>query len=95
MNRRRFLEMIGMATVGGAVAYSFPEVIVPQNISHIVAINKTRNVGPSFVMRVVDNPEYGFGFTGFIPSEIYPQVIDNIFLVDSPDMSYWRKRLQL
>jgi hypothetical protein len=32
MNRRRFMELLGMATVGGAVAYSFPNIIVPKNI---------------------------------------------------------------
>lgn len=32
MNRRRFLELLGMVTVGSAVAYSFPNVIVPKNI---------------------------------------------------------------
>lgn len=32
MDRRRFLELLTKATVGGAVAYSFPDVIVPKNI---------------------------------------------------------------
>jgi hypothetical protein len=39
MNRRRFLELLGMATVGGAVAYSFPDIIVPKNIEAISQIN--------------------------------------------------------
>lgn len=32
MNRRDFLNWLGKAAVGGAVAYSFPKVIVPKNI---------------------------------------------------------------
>lgn len=32
MNRRRFLELLGTAAVGSAVAYSFPSIIVPRNI---------------------------------------------------------------
>ena len=32
MNRRRFLELLSMAAVGGAIAYAFPPVIVPQNL---------------------------------------------------------------
>lgn len=35
MNRRRFLELLGMATAGTAVAYSFPSVIVPKNITTV------------------------------------------------------------
>lgn len=33
MNRRRFLELLGAATVGSTVAYSFPSIIVPRNIA--------------------------------------------------------------
>lgn len=32
MNRRRFLELMGMAAAGSAVVYSFPSIIVPKNI---------------------------------------------------------------
>lgn len=32
MNRRRFLSLLGQATVGATVAYSFPSIIVPKNI---------------------------------------------------------------
>lgn len=32
MDRRRFLELLGMASVGATVAYSFPSVIVPKHI---------------------------------------------------------------
>lgn len=32
MNRRRFLELLGQAAVGGTVVYSFPAIIVPKNI---------------------------------------------------------------
>ncbi len=33
MDRRRFIELLGMATVGAHIAYSFPSVIVPRNIA--------------------------------------------------------------
>lgn len=33
MNRRKFFNMLGKAVVGGAVAYSFPEILVPKNIT--------------------------------------------------------------
>ena len=35
MNRRGFLSLLGKATVGGVVAYSFPSIIVPKNIQPI------------------------------------------------------------
>lgn len=35
MNRRRFLELLGIATAGGAIAYSFPSIIVPKNIVRV------------------------------------------------------------
>lgn len=33
MNRRRFLELLGMAAAGTGIVYSFPSVIVPKNIA--------------------------------------------------------------
>ena len=33
MNRRRFIELLGMAAVGARVAYSFPRVIVPRLVA--------------------------------------------------------------
>lgn len=39
MDRRRFLELLGMATAGSVVAYSFPSIIVPKNIDLIDQIN--------------------------------------------------------
>lgn len=42
MNRRRFLELLGMATVGATVAYSFPDIIVPKNIA-IPTLNANLN----------------------------------------------------
>ena len=33
MNRRRFLELLGMAAAGTGIVYSFPSVIVPRNIA--------------------------------------------------------------
>lgn len=32
MNRRGFLQLLGMAAAGSTVAYSFPTIIVPNNI---------------------------------------------------------------
>ena len=32
MNRRRFLELMGMTVAAGTIAYSFPSIIVPQNL---------------------------------------------------------------
>lgn len=32
MNRRRFFELLGQATIGGMVVYSFPSIIIPKNI---------------------------------------------------------------
>lgn len=63
MNRRRFLELLGMATVGGAVAYSFPKIIVPKNIQ--VVGETIFFIDTSQVFRIVDSPEFGFGFSGF------------------------------
>lgn len=33
MNRRRFIELLTSATIGSTVAYSFPSIVVPKNIS--------------------------------------------------------------
>src|SRR5258708_3421054 len=33
MNRRRFLELLGMAAAGTGIVYSFPSVIVPLNVA--------------------------------------------------------------
>ena len=32
MNRRRFIELLTTAAVGGTIAYSFPSIIVPRNL---------------------------------------------------------------
>ncbi len=88
MNRREFLEILGLATAGGAVAYSFPEIIVPKNIIPV----KAASIG-STLFRVVDDPVYGFGFSGFTSIEIYPKIINDIFFMEGPDMTYWRGRL--
>lgn len=45
MDRRRFLGLISRAVAGSAVAYSFPTIIVPKNISLIMEIGSFR--GPS------------------------------------------------
>jgi hypothetical protein len=41
MNRRGFLRALAQATVGAAVVYSFPSIIVPQNLALIEHINLT------------------------------------------------------
>ena len=35
MNRRRFLELVGMTVAAGTVAYSFPRIIVPRNLEKV------------------------------------------------------------
>lgn len=90
MNRRRFLELLGSAALGSGIVYSFPSVIVPKNTS-----------SSSIVFRVVDDPVYEFGFSGYersdfnkaVIAEIYPKLIDDIFLIDTPNDIYWRKKL--
>ncbi len=36
MYRRRFLELMGMTVAAGTVAYSFPSIIVPQNLIKVI-----------------------------------------------------------
>lgn len=61
MNRRRFLQLLGMATAGATVAYSFPDIIVPKNI-------RDPFVGKDgFAYHVSNTENYwqGFGFTDY------------------------------
>jgi hypothetical protein len=60
MNRRRFLELLGMATVGSAVAYSFPKVIVPKNVIKPVGFTEAVNDG--------------YIFSGYSPSITFKQL---------------------
>lgn len=39
MNRRRFLELLGMTVASGAVAYSFQSIIVPRNLSGLTMLD--------------------------------------------------------
>lgn len=99
MNRRRFLELLGTAALGSGIVYLFPSIIVPKNIAPITKTLLLKNG----IFKIIDSPEYEFGFSGYkesnfnktVIAEIYPRLIDNIFLTDSPDEAYWRKRLRI
>lgn len=57
MNRRNFLGFLGKAAVGGAVAYSFPKIIVPKNIELIDQINliTKKEIYPSLIEDIFFN----------------------------------------
>jgi hypothetical protein len=84
MNRRRFLELLSMAAVGGTVAYSFPDVIVPKNIQLVTfdmlekAYTKARlsSAEPNLLV---------------IHRELYPKLIEDIFFIDDPLTAFTRK----
>lgn len=86
MNRRRFLELLGMASVGGAVASSFPEVVVPQNIVKSTT-GKLFAYNDKLILKVSDNPTYEFGFSGF-REEIYQEMGEDIFFIQPSLISY-------
>lgn len=56
MNRRRFLEIFSAGAIGSGIVYSFPKIIIPKNII------RSSN---SSIFRVSDDPNFGFGFSGF------------------------------
>lgn len=47
-SRRDFLKFFGVATVGATVAYSFPSIIVPQNIDAINLVIR-REIYPELI----------------------------------------------
>ena len=47
MNRRRFLELLGMAAAGTGIVYSFPSVIVPKNIAEVNSISEVSSLAIS------------------------------------------------
>lgn len=83
MNRRRFLELLGLAALGSGIVYSFPSVIVPKNIAFE---NIEEFAFSGYKMSDVDFK---------IRAEIYPRIINDMFFTDSPDLAYWRKRLAI
>lgn len=51
LNRRRFLELLGMAAAGTGIVYSFPSVIVPKNIAVLSTdIGQQLNPAPQDLM---------------------------------------------
>lgn len=72
MNRRRFLELLGKATVTTAVAYSFPDIIIPKNIIPIEAMSAGLTENSINIVTL---------------KEIYPELIRDLFFINSPMMA--------
>lgn len=73
MNRRGFLKFLGVASVGATVAYSFPSVIVPQNIiipSEYFATDPVFDVLSELNRVTIE--------------EIYPRLILDVFFTKTP-----------
>jgi len=65
MDRRRFLQSLGLASAGGIVAYSFPKIIVHKNIEAVTNLGEIFLTLPNNLkVRISDSPQYGFGFYG-------------------------------
>lgn len=79
MNRRNFLKFLGTASVGATVAYSFPNIIVPNNIVVVEPIIPATQFDLNALNELVRN-------------EIYPRVIRNHFFKDTPFFSYLREK---
>lgn len=81
MDRRGFLKIFGKAAAGAAIVYSFPSIIIPKNIS-------AQN---GLLFRISDDPEFGFGFSGFV-QEIYPKLIEDEFFKESSFLSIMKAK---
>lgn len=79
MNRRNFLKFLGAASVGATVAYSFPSVIVPNNIILVEPIIPVSKFNLAELNEIVRR-------------EIYPRVIRDHFFKDTPFFTYLREK---
>ena len=63
VSRRRFLELLGMATAGATVAYSFPSIIVPKNIIPVESVIRQQgyNLAPRGLIYLIDSEGWMFG----------------------------------
>lgn len=83
MNRRRFLELLGSAALGSGIVYSFPSVIVPKNIASDDYIHLSIKITPEYMLRVIDDSEFGFGFLDFDRIRHFYVNSNGIFETDS------------
>lgn len=69
VSRRRFLELLGMATAGASVAYSFPSIIVPKNIIAVESVipaecvirKQGYNLAPRGLTYLIDDEGWWYG----------------------------------
>lgn len=103
MNRRGFLQFLGMATVGAGVAYSFPNIIVPNNIEvvsslDIIDLVTKREIYPelikdiffqenAFFVRMRISDSSQYGF-GFSNFKSDPEGKDAVFDEEN-NLPYW------
>lgn len=77
MNRRNFIQFLGLASTGSVVAYSFPNIIVPKNIIVPDIIDY------SLITRAYERAVALEGEPLLVQREIYPQFINDFFFTES------------
>lgn len=55
MNRRRFLELLGVGVASTGIVYSFPSIVVPQNIASGLTLLDCVPESPSFPIIIGDS----------------------------------------